>query len=302
MADTGFGRTDPFSDVIALVAGPIAAGIRSFEQLRKGADELMRGLENFNATMENLNETAARVNRLLNDFEEPVRAMLPQLTRTVKMADDLSLRLATPIDQVIPGLTRLADTLNSPALRSMPTDLGQFMEVINDLSKRMSPLAQIAEQAGSMFGLRIPGLSRQAAPSGASRPRSWPPRSRRTPPRRRRPRPGRPSRRSGRARRPRRPGSGRRARRRPRRRRPRSAPRPSARPDPLPRVLRPFFGVSLPLSGSEERQKPGSSVGDERGGHDGAGEGGAADVDGDRGAGLHRGGHEAEADAVAEDG
>ena len=38
--------------------------------------------------MENLNETAARVNRLLNDFEEPIRAMLPQLTRTVKMADE----------------------------------------------------------------------------------------------------------------------------------------------------------------------------------------------------------------------
>ena len=84
------------------------------------------------------------------------------------MADDLSLRLATPIDQVIPGLTRLADTLNSPVLRSMPTDLGPFMEVINDLSKRMSPLAQIAEQAGSMFGLRIPGLSRQAAPSASA--------------------------------------------------------------------------------------------------------------------------------------
>ena len=54
----------------------------------------MRGLENFNTTMANLNETAARVNRLLNDFEEPIRAMLPQLTRTVKMADDLSKRLA----------------------------------------------------------------------------------------------------------------------------------------------------------------------------------------------------------------
>ena len=47
----------------------------------------------------------------------------------------------------------------------MPTDLGQFMEVINDLGRRMSPLAQLAEQAGGMFGLRIPGLSRQAAPS-----------------------------------------------------------------------------------------------------------------------------------------
>ena len=52
------GRTDPFADVISLVAGPIAAVIRSFDQLRKGADELMRGLENFNATMANLNETA----------------------------------------------------------------------------------------------------------------------------------------------------------------------------------------------------------------------------------------------------
>ncbi|MET0147001.1 MAG: hypothetical protein ABW328_19750 [Ilumatobacteraceae bacterium] len=159
------GRTDPFSDVISLVAGPIAAVIRSFDQLRKGADELMRGFENFNSTMENLNETAGRVNRLLNDFEEPIRAMVPQITRTVKMADDLSNRLATPIDQVIPGLSRLADTLNSPVLRSMPTDLGTFMDVINDLSRRMSPLAALAEQAGGMFGLRIPGRGPRPAPT-----------------------------------------------------------------------------------------------------------------------------------------
>ena len=90
MADPG--RTDPFADMISLVAGPIAAVIRSFDQLREDAEELMRGLENFNTTMENLNETAGRVNRLLNDFEEPIRAMLPQLTRTVKLADELSMR------------------------------------------------------------------------------------------------------------------------------------------------------------------------------------------------------------------
>src|SRR5918993_242929 len=141
-------RTDPFSDMISLVAGPIAAVIRSFDQLRRGADELMRGFENFNATMENLNETAARVNRLLNDFEEPIRAMLPQVTRTVKLADEMATRLSTPIDEVIPGLDRLAKTLDSPVLRSLPTDLGQFMDVVNDLGRRMSPLAQIAEQAG----------------------------------------------------------------------------------------------------------------------------------------------------------
>jgi len=168
MADPGSGRTDPFADVISLVAGPIAAVIRSFDQLRRGADELMRGLENFNLTMENLNETAARVNRMLNDFEEPIRAILPQITRTVALADDLSTRLAAPIDQVVPGLTRLADTLNSPVLTALPRDLATFMEVINDLAVRMSPLGALAEQAGSLFGMRIPGFG--ARPATSPRP------------------------------------------------------------------------------------------------------------------------------------
>jgi topoisomerase IA-like protein len=49
------------------------------------------------------------------------------------------------------------------------------MDIINDLGRRMSPLAQLAEQAGGMFGLRIPGLgtrpSSPAPPHGlASRP------------------------------------------------------------------------------------------------------------------------------------
>src|SRR6187402_3128454 len=169
MTDTG--RIDPFADIISLVAAPIAAVIRSFDQLRRGADEMMKGLENFNATMANLNETAARVNRLLNDFEEPVRAMLPQLTRTVKLADEMAARLSTPIDDVIPGLSRLAMTLDSPVLRSLPTDLGQFMELVNDLGRRMSPLTQIAEQAGGLFGLRIPGFGAPTpAPKAAPAP------------------------------------------------------------------------------------------------------------------------------------
>jgi ABC-type transporter Mla subunit MlaD len=166
MADPG--RTDPFADIISLVAGPIASVIRSFDQLRRGADELMKGFENFNATMTNLNETAQRVNRLLNDVEEPVRAMIPQITRTVKLADEVSKRLAAPLENVIPGLDRLASTLDSPVLRSLPTDLGQFMEVINDLARRMSPLAQLAEQAGGMFGLRIPGFNAPSTSATAS--------------------------------------------------------------------------------------------------------------------------------------
>ena len=167
-------RTDPFADVISLVAGPIAAVIRSFDQLRKGADEMRRGFENFNSTMTNLNETAERINRLLNDFEEPVRAMIPQLTRTVKLADEMSARLATPIEQVVPGLTRLADTLNSPVLRALPADLGEFLEVINELSRRLSPLSQFADQATGMFGLRIPGLSPRPTATPPARPAPLP--------------------------------------------------------------------------------------------------------------------------------
>ena len=110
--------------------------------------------------MTNLNETAERINGLLNDFEEPVRAMMPQLTRTVKLADEMSKRLSTPIDQVVPGLTRLADTLNSPVLRSMPTDLGRFLDTINDLSRRLSPLSQLAEPGGrAVRSCASPGLS-----------------------------------------------------------------------------------------------------------------------------------------------
>ena len=212
--------------------------------------------------MENLNETAARVNRLLNDFEEPIRAMLPQLTRTVKLADELSTRLATPIDQVVPGLTRLADTLNSPVLRALPTDLGQFMEVINDLSRRMSPLAQLAEQAGGLFGLRIPGLSPR--PATAPPPRRRPAASR--------PRPTEP------------PAAAKRRRRRAARRRPprRSGPpakkapakkRGGARSAPPPSWAGSVAtSETIPALIRSQRQMAASQRRDERGRHDRAGE------------------------------
>lgn len=160
---TDSGRTDPIETMFTLVAGPFTTALRSFDQLRRGTEEMMKGVENFNATMKNLNETAARINRLLNDFEEPIRAWLPQITRTLKMTEELSNRLSLPAEQLAPGLARLAETLNNPVFSSMPRDLGQFMDIINDVGHRMSPLAQLAEQAGSMFGLRLPGFARSNA-------------------------------------------------------------------------------------------------------------------------------------------
>lgn len=156
---------DPFANVISLVAGPIAAVVRSFDQLRRGADELFKGLENFNATMQNLNTTAERVNNLLNEFEEPIRTVIPQIVRTVNLADDLAQRMEGPVDQVVPGLVQLADTLSSPVFVTLPTELAGFVDAMNDLMRRLAPLGQLADSAGGLFGLRIPGVSRPAEPA-----------------------------------------------------------------------------------------------------------------------------------------
>jgi ABC-type transporter Mla subunit MlaD len=171
MAETGPAGSarDPFESIISIVAGPIAAVIRSFDQMRRGTDELIKGMENFNRTMQSLNATAERVNAMLNEFEEPVRAILPQVTRTVNLAEDLAARMSGPVDQVIPGLTRLANTLNSPVVTSLPTDLSRFVDAINDLVRRLSPLGQLAESATGLFGIRLPGMP-QRPPAPAAVP------------------------------------------------------------------------------------------------------------------------------------
>ena len=77
--------------------------MRSFEQFRKGVDEFLRGVENFNRTMENLNETTERINALVADIEEPIRAAIPQITRSVKAADEMMQVVSGPAIAVAPG-------------------------------------------------------------------------------------------------------------------------------------------------------------------------------------------------------
>lgn len=158
---------DPLSEVFTVLAAPIAGTIRSVEQFRKGVDEFLRGVENFNRTMENLNDTAERVNGLLEEVEEPLRVALPQVTRTVKAADEMMQVVAGPAMAVAPGLTQLAETLNNPAFQRVPLQLGQMTDLLGELSQRLAPLGQLAESAGGMFGgFRLPGF-----PSpGSSRP------------------------------------------------------------------------------------------------------------------------------------
>jgi hypothetical protein len=132
--------------------------VRSIEQFRKGVDEFLRGVENFNRTMENLNETTERINSLLTEVEQPIRAAIPQVTRTVKTADEMMQVVSGPAMAVAPGLNRLAETLATPAFAQLPNQIGAFSDVLAEVSRRLGPLTQIAESAGGLFGgFRLPG-------------------------------------------------------------------------------------------------------------------------------------------------
>jgi ABC-type transporter Mla subunit MlaD len=151
-------RPDPLADLFTLFAAPLSGTVRSIEQFRKGVDEFLKGVENFNRTMENLNETTERINALLADVEQPLRAAIPQVTRTVKAADEMMQVVSGPAMAVAPGLNRLAETLSTPAFAQLPSQIGAFSDVLAEVSRRLGPLTQLAESAGGLFGgFRIPG-------------------------------------------------------------------------------------------------------------------------------------------------
>ncbi len=162
-------ETDPLSDIFTLFAAPLANTLKSVEQFRKGVDEFLRGVENFNRTMENLNETAERINGLLTEVEEPLRAAVPQVTRTIQTADEVMAVMSGPAKAVAPGLNRLAEVLDNPAFVQMPGQITQVNDMLSELTQRLAPLGQIAESAGGLFGgLRLPGLGQPARPTATT--------------------------------------------------------------------------------------------------------------------------------------
>jgi hypothetical protein len=161
-------RSDAIADVINLLAAPIAGGIRSIEQFRRGSDELLRAIDNLNTTMENLNATATRVNNLVADIEGPIRAMMPQLTRSVQAADEMSKLLEAPVRAAAPNLERVVEALSSPGFATLPNQLGDFMGTLSEVSKRLGPLTSFAENAGGLFGgFKMPGTGTQRSTSPA---------------------------------------------------------------------------------------------------------------------------------------
>lgn len=135
---------DLLGDLFALVGlpNPFSGVVTTLEQMKRGSEDFLVAVETFTRTMENVNEAAERLNRLLDDVEGPIRA-------------------------VAPAMSRLADTMASPAMTALPRDLSAVVGSLGELARRMAPLAQLADSAGGMFGFRglLSGGRHEAAPA-----------------------------------------------------------------------------------------------------------------------------------------
>ncbi|MFZ9191210.1 MAG: hypothetical protein ACO3DU_00635 [Ilumatobacteraceae bacterium] len=61
---------------------PVGEGVKLAEQGRRTVEALIVALEQFGSTMDNLNQAASRVNRLLDDVEDPIRRIAGMADQT----------------------------------------------------------------------------------------------------------------------------------------------------------------------------------------------------------------------------
>lgn len=111
---------------------PVECGTQAVNNAKRSVEALVSIVENFASTLENLNKTTVRVNALLDEVEEPLRRLMPQVAQ---------------------GL----NTLSS---------LGDASVALTELAKGIGPLTQLAENAGFLFGMKpkAPTPSESVAP------------------------------------------------------------------------------------------------------------------------------------------
>lgn len=69
---------------------PLATGAKAVDQARRSVEALIASLELFVASMDNINQVAARVNRLLDDIEGPLRQTIPHVSGALGALQKLS--------------------------------------------------------------------------------------------------------------------------------------------------------------------------------------------------------------------
>ena len=168
--------TPGLGDLLALFGNnnPITGITKSLGQFQRSVNQFMDSVDRMNDMMEQMSEVAKRVTALIDLVEPPLRAAVPQMTRTLKAADAMVEQLSGPVERMAPTMTRFAETMSNPTLLSFPNQLGSVLEMLTDLAKRLQPLGQVADTAGSLFGFRaLPnpfGATPPSKPAQASAP------------------------------------------------------------------------------------------------------------------------------------
>ena len=156
-------RSDPITDFFSLAAGPIAAVIRSFDQLRKGSDELMRGCRTSTtrwrrSTTPPSGQRAAQRVRGADSHAAAADHPHTEDRRTRSPPVWLARWRMSPL-----GSNACAHA-STPRAGGLADRSGSVSRAINDLVKRMAPLSQLADSAGGLFGLRLPGSAVRRRP------------------------------------------------------------------------------------------------------------------------------------------
>jgi len=93
--DASVGSGSPLDGVNELIKSlgldnPLATGAKAVDQARRSVDALIASMELFVQSMDNINQVAARVNRLLDDIEGPLRQMIPHVSGALSALQRLS--------------------------------------------------------------------------------------------------------------------------------------------------------------------------------------------------------------------
>jgi ABC-type transporter Mla subunit MlaD len=93
--DASVGSGSPLDGVNELIKSlgldnPLATGAKAVDQARRSVDALIASMELFVQSMDNINQVAARVNRLLDDIEGPLRQTIPHVSGALSALQRLS--------------------------------------------------------------------------------------------------------------------------------------------------------------------------------------------------------------------
>lgn len=117
---SGSAPSDPLATLTGLLASlgellPLLEPQTALQTARRGVEASVGALELLVASLDNLNQAASRVNRLMDDIEEPLRQVMPH------------------VGSAATALSKLGDSVG----------------VLNDLARRLGPLGALLGQAGS---------------------------------------------------------------------------------------------------------------------------------------------------------